>query len=176
MAAPNEQEIAAFSELVAASRNRVFGYIYAMLHNMSDAEDIYQQTTVLMWQKFDEFEPGTDFGNWALKIAYFNIKNFQRSQRRRHVFFSDAVMEKVASSYEARDAENALERLEALSHCVGRLSDRHRQILKQRYADNLPIRELAAGEGKTESAMAMLLSRLRRTIAGCVQAKLVSGS
>src|SRR5689334_25139454 len=112
MSAADEREIAAFSELVSAHRSRVFGYIYAMLHNMSDAEDIYQQTTLLMWQKFADFQPGTDFGSWALRIAYYNIKNFQRSTRRHHVFFSDDVMEKVLHSYElhtVRDAEDRLD-------------------------------------------------------------------
>ena len=35
MPAPDEQEVAVFSELIAVHRSRVFGYIYAMLHNMS---------------------------------------------------------------------------------------------------------------------------------------------
>jgi RNA polymerase sigma-70 factor (ECF subfamily) len=176
MSATDEQEIAAFSELVSAHRSRVFGYIYAMLHNMSDAEDVYQQTTVLMWEKFDSFKLGTDFGSWALKIAYYNVKNFQRSTRRRHVFFSDAVMERVASSFQSRDIHDAKERLDALGQCVGRLPDRHQYILRRRYAENTPIKELAAGEGKTEAAMSMLLCRLRKTIFHCVQARLVSGS
>jgi RNA polymerase sigma-70 factor, ECF subfamily len=176
MSATEEHEIAVFSELLSANRSRVFGYIYAMLHNMSDAEDVYQQTTVLLWEKFESFEPGTDFGKWALTIAYYNIKNFQRSQRRRHAFFSEAVMEKVASSYVSRHVQNASDRLEALSQCVAQLSDQHRHILQQRYADNLPIKELAAAEGKTVAAMTMMLSRLRQTIAGCVRARLVSGN
>ena len=173
MSATDEQEIAAFSELVAAHRSRVFGYIYAMLHNMSDAEDIYQQTTLLMWQKFNDFEPGTDFGSWALTIAYYNIKNFQRSAQRRHVFFSEEVMEKVAHCYESYDSKVGEERLDALGECVRRLSDRHQHILRQRYTESIPIRELANSEGKSEAAMTMLLSRLRKTIFHCVQARLV---
>jgi RNA polymerase sigma-70 factor (ECF subfamily) len=175
MSATDEQEIAAFSELVSAHRSRVFGYIYAMLHNMSDAEDIYQQTTLLMWQKFGEYSPGTDFGSWALKIAYYNIKNFQRSMRRRHVFFSDAVMEKVAHCYESHSVKAAEERLDALGRCVRRLSEQHQHILKLRYAESISIKELANREGKTEAAMTMLLSRLRKTVFKCVQAHIAPG-
>jgi RNA polymerase sigma-70 factor (ECF subfamily) len=176
MSATDEQEIAAFSDLVSAHRSRVFGYIYAMLHNMSDAEDIYQQTTLLMWQKFEDFQLGTDFGSWALKIAYHNIKNFQRSARRQHVFFSDAVMEKVLQCYEAHSVKDAQDRLDALGKCVQRLPERHQHILKQRYSENVSIRDLAMSERKTEAAIAMLLTRLRKTIFRCVQAHTVSGS
>jgi RNA polymerase sigma-70 factor (ECF subfamily) len=175
MPATDEQEVAVFSELIAAHRSRVFGYIYAMLHNMSDAEDIYQQTTLLLWQKFDEFEPNSDFCNWALKIAYYNIKNFQRTARRRHALFSDEVMTRVAQFYESQTGRQAEERLDALSHCVRRLPERHQRILRQRYTDGVSIRELAELEGKTEAAMTMLLSRLRKTIFRCVQARFVSG-
>jgi|SRR4051794_24738261 RNA polymerase sigma-70 factor (ECF subfamily) len=173
MSVSDEQEIAAFSDLVSVHRSRVFGYIYAMLHNMSDAEDIYQQTTLLMWQKFSDFQPGSDFGSWALKIAYHNIKNFQRSMRRRHVFFSDAVMEKVLHGYETQTTKDAENRLDALGNCVQRLPKRHQHILKRRYAESVSIRKLAIDEGKTEAAMAMLLSRLRKTIFRCVQAHIV---
>ena len=175
MPAADEQEIAAFSDLVAAHRSRVFGYIYAMLHNMSDAEDIYQQTTLLMWQKFGDFQPGTDFGSWALKIAYHNIKNFQRSMRRRRLFFSEEVMEKVLHSYELHTVKDAEDRLDALGKCVQRLPERHQHILRQRYTENVSIRDLANDEGKTEAAMAMLLSRLRKSICRCVQAHVSPG-
>lgn len=176
MRVATEEKIAAFSDLVAAHRGRVFGYIYAMLHNLADAEDIYQQTTVLLWQKFDEFEPGTDFGSWALKIAYFNIKNFQRTQSRRHVFFSDQVMEKVADSYRRTAADQAEERIEALVQCVRRLPTHHQQLLKLRYADNAPVKQLAEHEGKSEAAMAMLFSRLRKGLFRCVRTKMAHSS
>lgn len=176
MSGIDEQEIAAFSDLVSGHRSRVFGYIYSMLHNMSDAEDIYQQTTLLMWQKFDEFEPNTDFCGWALRIAYYNIKNFQRTARRHHAFFSDEVMTRVAKCYESQSARHAEERLDALSHCVRRLPERHQHILRQRYTDGTSIRVLAEREGKTEAAMTMLLSRLRKTIFHCVQAQFSLGN
>jgi len=175
MSAANEQEIAAFSDLVAAHRSRVFGYIYAMLHNMSDAEDIYQQTTFLMWRKFSDFQPGTDFGSWALKIAYLNIKNFQRSAMRSHVFFSDEVMRKVLDCYESQTTRGADDRLDALGKCVQRLSKRNQHLLRQRYAESMSIRDLAIDEGKTEAAMAMLLSRLRKTIFRCIEAHTAPG-
>lgn len=167
-----EEKIAAFSELVAIHRGQIFGYIYAMLHNLADAEDLYQQTTVMIWQKFDEFEPGTDFGRWALKIAYYNIKNFQRSQSRRHVFFSDQVMEKVVESYSRIGSDQAEDRVEALVQCVERLPQHHQQLLKQRYSSNTTLKQLAESEGKSEAAIAMLLSRLRKSLFRCVRSKM----
>ena len=174
MSGPTEQRIAVFSDLVAENRGRVFGYIYAMLHNMADAEDIYQQTTVLMWQKFDEFQPETNFGSWALKIAYFTIKNFQRSQQRNRVFFRDSVMEKVAGSYRALDEGQSSERVDALIACVKRLPESHQRILRMHYVENAPIQQIAERQGRSRAAVSMVLSRLRRVLFQCIRSKLAT--
>jgi len=174
MSGANEYRIAAFSDLVSANRGRVFGYIYAMLHNMADAEDIYQQTTVLMWQKFDEFEPDTNFGNWALKIAFYTIKNFQRSQHRSKVFFRDSVMEKVAESYRELDGDQSHDRVDALMACVKKLPERHQRLLKLHYGDNAPIKQIAERQGRSNAAVSMTLSRLRRALFDCINSRLAS--
>ncbi|WP_425395567.1 sigma-70 family RNA polymerase sigma factor [Aeoliella sp.] len=171
----DEHQIAAFSDLLAASRSRVFGYIYAMLHNMSDAEDIYQQTTVLLWEKFGEYQPGTEFTSWALKIAYFNIKNFQRSQHRARVFFSESVMEKVADSFLAESDREADERTEALSGCLNKLSPEQQELLRLRYSDGASVKQLAEQENKTEAAVAMVLTRLRKSLLKCIKMQMAIG-
>lgn len=167
----NEQQIAVFSELIAESRSRVFGYIYAMLHNMSDAEDVYQQTTVVLWEKFDEFKPETSFCSWALKIAYYNIKNFRRSQGRTRLFFSDSVMEKVADSYQAIENKQSSEKTDALVTCLKRLSEKQQQLLKQRYAESTSIEQLAKLESKSAAAISMVLVRLRKSLLRCIEAQ-----
>ncbi len=172
MSDPSNEQIAAFSDLLSASRSRVFGYIYAMLHNMSDAEDVYQQTTVLLWQKFPEYEAGSSFASWALQVAYYNVKNFQRSQSQHRRFFSDAVMEKVAASYGDMSDGESSDRLESLLNCLGKLSPAHQQLLKKRYADGVTVKRLAEEVGKTEPAMAMALSRVRRVLERCIRSQL----
>lgn len=172
MAAEEEHHIAAFSDLLAANRSRLFGYIYAMLHNMSDAEDVYQQTTVLLWEKFGEFEQGTDFGSWALRFAYYNTKNFQRSQGRAKLFFSETVMEKVAASYGASKPAESSEQLSALAHCLSQLSESNQHILRLRYSESTSVKRLAELEQKTEAAMSMVLTRLRKSLLRCVNKQL----
>jgi len=168
MAGEEERRVAVFSDLLAANRSRLFGYIYAMLHNMSDAEDLYQQTTVLLWEKFGEFEPGTDFGSWALKFAYYNTKNFQRSQGRSRVFFSEAVMEKVAASYGSAQQADSSDQLKALANCLSQMSDTNQQLLRLRYSENTSVKRLSEIERKTEAAMSMVLTRLRKSLLRCV--------
>ena len=166
-------DVREFSELVAASRSRVYGYIYAMVHNKADADDIYQQTTLLMWEKFGDFEIGTSFGSWGLQIAHNNIRNFQRSHTRKHLlFFSEPVMEKLAGSYQSMAEKESEERLEVLLRCIKEIPERNQRILRLRYGENVSVCELAKREGKAEANVYQILSRLRKALFECIQTRL----
>lgn len=172
MAKEERGKILTFSSLLLQNRSRLFGYIYSMLHNWADAEDVYQQTTVLLWEKFDEFETGSDFARWALKVAYFNVKNFQRVQGSRQRYFQGAVMEKLIDSFEETGNSPAEDRLLALIACIKKLSAKKRAILNQRYFEDLPVKELAESVGLQEGAMHTALSRIRKALFQCVNSRL----
>src|SRR3990172_8659296 len=84
-----------FIELLSDHQGRLFTFLYAHVLNMADAEDLYQQVAMVLWQKFDQFVPGTEFGSWAIRVADLTIKNFLRGKRRSKVFFSDDVMQRI---------------------------------------------------------------------------------
>jgi RNA polymerase sigma-70 factor (ECF subfamily) len=54
------------------------GYLLCLVPRWADAEEIFQRCTVLLWEKFDQFEPGTDFEAWACNIARAQVRNFDR--------------------------------------------------------------------------------------------------
>lgn len=69
------------------------GYIYCLVHDFNDTEDLYQQTCLVMWRKFDEYEQGTQFLQWALRIAHFEVTNSLRQRRRRAQFSQEFLAE-----------------------------------------------------------------------------------
>ena len=88
-----------FVSLVRLYTSQVLAYINALLLNRNDAEDLFQETCLVLWQKFDEFQPGTNFLAWALRIADYKVMNFQTTQSRRVAFTAglrDALMADVA--------------------------------------------------------------------------------
>lgn len=169
----DEQQIAAFSHLAMDSRSRIFGFIYSMLHNVADAEDVYQQTMIVMWEKFDEFRPGTNFVNWALAIAQFKVKQFCSKAARQRVWFDDSIVGLVAESYcDMGSGLASSDHMDGLLHCLERLPEKQRRLLKARYGDGLTIRELAQRESKAEAAVAMVLARLRKSLLLCITSAL----
>src|SRR5260221_10163530 len=57
--------------LITRHQRQVFAYIYTLVPDRHDAEDLLQETSVVICEKFDEFVPGTDFVAWACQIAWW---------------------------------------------------------------------------------------------------------
>src|SRR4029078_2648600 len=83
-----------FIQLIGSNQGRVFSYLLTLLSNYSDAEEVMQRTSVVLWRKFDEFEPSGDFARWACGVARFEMMTFLRLQNRERLIFDERVLEK----------------------------------------------------------------------------------
>ena len=76
---PDPKRYEEFADLVRLHTSQVLAYIRVLLLNWHDAEDLFQETCLVLWQKFDEFEPaGENFLAWALRIAEHKVMDFQK--------------------------------------------------------------------------------------------------
>src|SRR5262245_29268826 len=108
--------------LVTQNQSQLHGYLYALMHNMADTEDVLQDTILVLWRKFDQFVPGTNFLHWALKTARFEALKFQRTMRRDRRFFSEElVVELEEGPFSTCDDEAINDRRMALTNCIGKL-------------------------------------------------------
>ena len=67
-----------FMRLFLQSERRILGFILSLVPNLSDAEDLMQETCSIMWSKIDQFEPGTDFTAWGISIARYRVLTYRR--------------------------------------------------------------------------------------------------
>ena len=58
-------DVEEFVGLLMGSQQRVFSYILTLLPNVADAQDVLQETSIVLWRRLAEYEPGTDFTAWA---------------------------------------------------------------------------------------------------------------
>lgn len=59
---------AAFEELVARSRDRVYGVALRILHSDAEANEVTQETFLAAWRSLDQLS-GNAFGHWVHRIA-----------------------------------------------------------------------------------------------------------
>lgn len=158
-----------FSELLREGRGRVFGYLLALVQNLADAEDLYQQTALLLWEKFDQYQPGTDFGSWATTVAHFTALNFLRRQSRRRTLFSEAALLRLSAVQAELKTADCTERSEALALCVAALPAAERRLVRLRYEGDRTVQEIAEQEQRTVGAVYTALSRIRKSLLACVE-------
>jgi RNA polymerase sigma-70 factor (ECF subfamily) len=163
-----------FVELVEQGRSRLLGYIYALVLNFADAEDLYQQVVAVLWQKFDQYRPGTEFDIWAMCVAKFTVKNFVRRKRLSKVLFNENVVEQLIEDQTQIMNVSASSRANALAHCLGFLSNGDRRLIELCYNEDNKIRDVAAVEGRTTESMYATLRRIRRALYHCIEKYLVT--
>jgi RNA polymerase sigma-70 factor, ECF subfamily len=84
----------AFVELLIQHQRMLYGYIFNLIPNAADSEDLLQDTNLTIWKKRREYQPGTSFMAWACQTAFFKIKNFVKIKGRSRVFFNVSITSK----------------------------------------------------------------------------------
>ncbi len=160
--------------LMTRHQRQVFAYIYALVPNRYDAEDLLQETCVVICEKFNEFEEGTDFVAWACQIAYWRIRYARQKFARSKVIFDQDIVDALAQTAGTM-ADELDDRHVALANCLQRLPARDRELLLVRYEPGSGVEEAARRSGRTLQTAYKALARLRKLLMDCVTAKLASG-
>jgi RNA polymerase sigma-70 factor (ECF subfamily) len=169
------ETVDAFVRLLGQNQRRIFLYVMSLVPDWNDAEEIIQETNLVLWREFARFQPGTNFAAWACKVALHQVLAWRKRVRRDRLEFSPAFLEAVAD--EASAAADVLEeRSQSLARCIERLPSDHRNLLRLRYSDGLAIEAIARQLERTEDAVYRALSRIRRVLHECVsRARLLEG-
>ena len=60
---------------VMEHQRELYAFILSMLPNLTEADDVLQETNMVLWRKREEFEPGTNFGAWARTVARSTLES-----------------------------------------------------------------------------------------------------
>ncbi len=169
MKPPNDEFIAAFTDAQSALR----GFCAASVGHADDAKDVFQKTCLVLWKKSDDWDPETPFLRWAFAVARFEVLAWVRDQSRdRLIFDSDIVAAMAWTSERIADAQP--DRIDALEVCLKKMKPEHRQTLADFYVHGYSMKEIAKRRGRGLSAVKVMMMRLRKTLADCIQGRLVS--
>lgn len=169
--APDADRQKELVRLVTQHQRRIFSYIYALVPDRHAADDLLQETNLVICEKFSGFRPGTDFVAWACQIAYWRIRNARQKYARSKVTFNQEVVDAVATTASAMAPELDA-RHEALEHCLRRLHPRDRDMVLTRYEPGAGVDEAAQRSGRSLQAAYKALARIRKLLFDCVTARL----
>jgi RNA polymerase sigma-70 factor (ECF subfamily) len=159
-----------FVSLWSENARRVHAYILTLVRNSADADDVFQETSLKLWEKFNEFEPGTDFGAWASRIAYFEAKNLLR--KRSPIQLLDDNLLELLSAETIELAESMDSRFEALNKCVRQLGEYDRNLLDARYRLRRSVKQVAESLGTGVSSVYRDLRKVHRRLFDCIERRI----
>jgi RNA polymerase sigma-70 factor (ECF subfamily) len=160
-----------FVRLFSLHTNSVYSYIHVLVPGHADAEDIFQETSRTLWEKFAEYRPGDEggFQAWALAIARIEVLRFRQRQGRRHKLFGDRLHESLEQA--TRSAIDTLDmRLESLGDCYHKLPEADRRLIDARYHVGSSVEAIAAQLGRSVHSVYRALRRIHEALFDCVRA------
>lgn len=160
--------------LFAASQRPLHAYILAMVFDPDAAADILQETNIVLWQKFDQFEIGTSFLAWARGIARIGVLRHRQKTSTRIAAMDPMQLESLATCLADRVGEGSSQRREALDVCLKKLSPADRELVLARYAPGASVASIADRLERTANSVSQSLCRIRRALLKCAERRLQS--
>lgn len=152
-------------------QNTIYGYIASIVPVLSDVDDIFQETSIELWEKFELYEPGTNFLAWARSFAHFNVLRYRQKKGRDRLQFNDEIAELLEESFE--EEMNILEEREkALKVCLEKFGDEEKKLFEVCYNDKMTIKKAAQVLGRKVKGLYKTMTRLRKLLMGCINKQL----
>jgi len=161
---PDREE---FARLFSRHARPIYAFIMTLVFSHHDAEEVFQNSSVVLWDKFAEFKPGTNFFAWASRIAYFEVLNLMK-QHRRSPLLSHEAMKSLADEATAL-SDRSTARMEALDNCLAQLAPADREIIHDRYFYQQAPKQIAEQRSRSLDSVYRALSRIHNLLLKCVE-------
>ncbi len=162
-----------FVQLLTAQQRSLYVYILTLVHHPVDADEVLQNTNVVLCSKAREVPSIKSFAAWAQKIAYFEVLAHRKRNARSRLVFSPELIDILAQDAAGEEGlENR--RRSALSFCLEKLSDRDRDLIARRYAAGGAVQQLAKEDSRPASSIYRSLERIRLTLLNCIRRSLAA--
>ncbi len=157
-----------FMQLYTRHQRRLYVYLLSLVHNVADAEELLQESSYILWKKFDEFRPESHFGAWACRIAYFEVLKHRERRNQGELSLSPEFLDRVAGKM-AQVSDLLETQSDAFNFCMDRLSESDRELITLRYTPGASVQQIAADIERPARSVSKSLSRIRKTLLDCIE-------
>ena len=161
-----------FSVLISRHHSQLYAYIFAVVKNQDDTEDLFQSVCLVLWRKFESFQPNSSFFSWARQTAKLVLCSFLRHKKKLSTYASEELLDAIAETAFKAQGDNVELHLAALRRCKDKLIAADDELLRLRYAEDLNITEIAERLQRIRQNVSRSLNRIRHWLSDCVQIEL----
>jgi RNA polymerase sigma-70 factor (ECF subfamily) len=152
-----------FEQLVQRYQERLFRFLVTRCTSRADAEDAMQDAFVNAYRYLESYNPRWQFSTWLYRIA---IRNAAQNAKRHSTVEAEAgedVPDILQECIQAAERENLWLTAKRL------LSEDVYAAMWLRYAEDMPVKEIARALGRPQSWTRVALLRARRRLAAALR-------
>ncbi len=158
-----------FLRLMISCQRQIHAYILGRVPNRDDSQDLFQETVLVMWSKFGEFESGSNFLAWAIQIARYKILQEYWQKSRRQLKFSSEALAAIERKSEVFSSHIDDDHMQALHNCVKKLVLQDYKLVQMRFEREFSVKDIAADLNRSVQAVYKRFARINHLLMRCIQ-------
>lgn len=161
-----EDKKSCFISLYVRNQKSLYNFILSLCPNYIQADDILQETAIVMWDKFSELKDPNNFSAWAIQIARYKIINHRR-KKTTGLWLSEEVLDRINSQTQ-QCIKNGSKRTEALQECLLKLSMDERKLIALRYEQGISFTEIAKTVNRSINGLYNTSAKIHEKLRLCI--------
>lgn len=155
------------------NREGLSAFIWVMVGDRHQVEEILQETSVVLWEKFDTFREDSSFGAWARQVALNVTRNARRKLSKAPRPLSEETARAIADAFDRTEGLGGEEEWRgALENCLQRLPASWKQLIDNRYFKDEGLSEMAGRLGRSMAGVNAALCKARAALETCLRRSL----
>jgi RNA polymerase sigma-70 factor (ECF subfamily) len=153
----------AFEDLLRPVIGPAARLAYGMLQDRAEAEDVVQESAIKAWRKLGNIRPGADFKPWFLGIVANQCRTVRRGS-----WWSVVGLQSPPALDRAGPEDVAVRSMD-LGRALAKIQPGHRAALLLHFYLDLPLDEVAAALGISESGVKSRINRALKRLRPSLQ-------
>ncbi len=152
-----------FNNQLLKNQDKLFRFSLSLARNQNDAEDIYQETLIKIWELKDEWETWQNFEAYTMRMIRNTFLNFKKKSNSRAFVDIDDIVE-IPQQNDIDQKNTLIDLKMKFDMLVRRLPEIQRNILHLREIEELEYKEIGEILDISESQVKVYLFRGRQYI------------
>lgn len=171
----HKQNREAYKELFARYQKKLFTYIYHLVGNKDETEDILQNVFSKTYKSIEHFDTTRKFSSWIYRIAHNESVNFLKRKSKRYVISWDDISTSKDKMETATNEERPEEKMEhqeivkEIGWAMEKIPPKYQEVLRLRYFKEYSYEEMGKVLGKPLNTVGTLINRAKKKLLEVVQ-------
>lgn len=166
-----------FEVLVRENSGMLTAFIRASVSQAAAVDDIWQDTMLAAWRRWDDYDRSRPFGAWLRGIASNNVLAWHRKHSREPLWCDESTLQHFSAAFagiQQLAGDTFQEKLDALRACIEGLPEGYHDVIRMRYEDGMMPATVAESLSLKTETVKKHLQRAKSLLHECINLKIAA--